>query len=322
MTKCSIVIRCYNEEQHIGQLLQGISEQSFADVEIIIVDSGSTDATLNITSYYPVKVVSIKPSEFTFGRSLNLGCQEATGEFIVIASAHVYPLYHDWLSKLLAPFSDPQVALTYGKQQGNETTKYSEHQVFAKWFPEQSNFNQTYPFCNNANAAIRRSLWEEIPYDDTITGLEDLEWGKQVQKMGYKISYVADASIVHVHDETYPRIYNRYRREAIALKRIFPEEQFSFGDFLRLFLGNIISDYFHAWHDGLIKKKAAEILLFRLMQFWGTYQGYRDRFNNKLREKFYYPNDLKRTQSDTKSKSDRTIDYASLMQEKKLEQNY
>ncbi len=256
-TKYSIVIRCYNEEEHIGKLLRGIFEQTISNVELIIVDSGSTDSTLEIASEYPVKIVSIKPSEFTFGRSLNLGCQEATGEYIVIVSAHVYPVYQDWLSNLIAPFSDPKVALTYGRQQGNETTKYSEQQVFAKWFPEHSNFNQTYPFCNNANAAIRRSVWEKIPYDETLTGLEDLQWAKQAQKLGYKIAYVAEAPIVHVHNETPPRIYNRYRREAIALKRIFPEEQFSFGDFLFLFISNVISDYFHAWHDSVIRKKAS-----------------------------------------------------------------
>lgn len=324
MKKCSIVIRCYNEDEHIGKLLRGISEQEFSNVEIIIVDSGSNDGTLAIASQYPVKIVSIKPSEFTFGRSLNLGCREATGEYIAIVSAHVYPVYQDWLSNLLAPFSDPQVGLTYGKQQGNETTKYSEHQVFAKWFPEQANPNQTYPFCNNANAAIRRSIWEDISYDETLTGLEDLEWAKQARKSGYKIAYVADAPVVHVHDETPSRTYNRYLREAIALKRIFPEEQFSFGDFLRLFIGNVISDSFHAWHDGVINKKASEIVMFRLMQFWGTYRGYRVRINNKLRAKFYYPNGLKRikSESDNKSKLYRPIDYASLMKEQQLEQNY
>lgn len=321
MSKCSIVIRCYNEGLHIGKLLKGISEQRFADYEIIIVDSGSTDDTLAIASQYPVKLVSIKPSEFTFGRSLNLGCKAATGEYIVIVSAHVYPLYHDWLGNLIAPFEDPKVALTYGRQQGNETTKYSEHQVFAKWFPQFSNFNQDYPFCNNANAAVRRSLWERIPYDETLTGLEDLEWGKQAQKLGHKLAYVADAPIVHVHDETPARICNRYRREAIALKRIFPEERFSFIDFVRLLTGNVVSDYYHAWHDGILHKKASEIIMFRLMQFWGTYRGYGDLENNQLREKFYYPNGLKRSRSNVHAKRAYAIDYASL-KEKQLEQNY
>ena len=62
-------------------------------------------------------------------------------EFIVIASAHIYPVYKDWLEQLLAPFAQSQVARVYGKQRGNETTKYSEHQVFAKWYPDHSNLD-------------------------------------------------------------------------------------------------------------------------------------------------------------------------------------
>ena len=73
MPVCSIVIRAYNEEKHIGRLLSGITHQTVADVQIILVDSGSTDSTVAIARTYPVEVVSIRPQEFTFGRSLNLG---------------------------------------------------------------------------------------------------------------------------------------------------------------------------------------------------------------------------------------------------------
>jgi len=186
--KCSIIIRCYNEEEHIGRLLTGIMEQTIKNVEIILVDSGSTDATLAISSRFPVKIVSIKPEDFSFGRSLNIGCQHATGEFIAIASAHVYPVYKDWLEKMLQPFVDNQIGLAYGKQRGNEITKYTEHQIFAKWFSEISDLNQTHPFCNNANAAIRRDLWSQIPYDESLTGLEDLDWSKKNSIFGLQNS--------------------------------------------------------------------------------------------------------------------------------------
>jgi len=85
-----VIIRCFNEEQHIGRLLSGILQQTVQDTEIIVVDSGSTDATLSIVVRYPVRTVSVRPEEFSFGRSLNAGCRAAEGEFIIIASAHVY----------------------------------------------------------------------------------------------------------------------------------------------------------------------------------------------------------------------------------------
>lgn len=212
----SIIIRCYNEEKYIGQLLNGIEVQTITDKEIIIVDSGSTDKTLDIVSNYPAKIISIAPEDFSFGKALNLGCQSAQGEYLVFASAHVYPVYQDWLEKLLKPFEDEKIALVYGKQRGNEITKYSEHQIFAKWFPDTSNFKQEQPFCNNANVAIRRFLWEKFPYNEHLTGLEDLDWAKHIIKEGYYLAYNAEAEIIHVHNEPPQRIYNRYRREAIA----------------------------------------------------------------------------------------------------------
>jgi len=294
---CSLVIRAYNEEKHIGRLLEGVMQQTLRDeCEIVLVDSGSTDATVAIASRYPVKIVHISPQEFTFGRSLNLGIENARGKFIVIASAHVYPVYPDWLEKLLEPFADEEVALTYGKQRGNHLTKFSEHQIFARWFPDESVPRQTHPFCNNANAAIRRELWERHRYDETLTGLEDLEWARWALSEGYVLSYVAEAEIIHVHEETPRKVFNRYRREAMAFKRIFPEARFGLWDFVRLFTGNVVSDFYHAAREGVLARHWWSILWFRFMQFWGTYRGYRmaqSPLDERLRQTFYYPRGFK-----------------------------
>ncbi len=314
--RCSVVIRCYNEEQHIGRLLSGLMQQTLKDsLEIIVVDSGSTDATVAIATRYPIKLLTIRPEEFSFGRSLNLGCQQATGEVITIASAHVYPVYTDWLEQLLRPFETPDVALVYGKQRGNELTQYSEHQLFAAWFGEVSRPRQRHPFCNNANAAIRRELWEQLPYDEELTGLEDLDWARRVMGQGYHIVYSADAEIIHVHEETPERIYNRYRREAIALKKIFPGETFTLWDFLWLAASNTLSDYFHAIHDGVVASNLADIATFRLMQFWGTYRGFTHRtpLTGQLKQAFYYPRGLRRLNKSKPQAPERaTVDYAQI----------
>lgn len=289
--QCSIVIRAYNEERHIGRLLEGISRQTVRDVDVILVDSGSTDGTVEIAASFGAKVLHITPDEFTFGRSLNLGIEEASSPLIVIASAHVYPVYPDWLERLIEPFSDPRVALTYGRQRGGGTTKFSEHQIFAQWYSQYSDPRQAHPFCNNANAAIRRSVWEQHIYDETLTGLEDLAWANWALHAGYAISYVAEAEIVHVHHETPRGVYNRYRREAMAFKRIFPAERFRLWDFIRLVVGNIINDLWHAAQSHEFAPSFLSIFWFRWMQFWGTYQGYRQSgpLTWQLRQTFYYP---------------------------------
>lgn len=294
--KCSIVIRAYNEEKLIGRLLEGIKQQTVKDVEIILVDSGSIDTTVSIAESFGAKVVHIPPAEFTFGRSLNIGIKSASREFIVIASAHVYPVYPDWLETLLRSFQDSQVALTYGKQRGYAGSKYSEHQIFHQWYPDASTLDQATAFCNNANAAIRKSLWEKHPYDETLTGLEDLEWAKWAKGQGYKIAYVAEAEIAHIHNETPHGIYNRYRREAMALRRIYPEAHFNFYDFVRLTITNILSDLWHATRERVLLKSLASIFWFRFSQFHGTYIGHRETslVTPQLRETFYYARERKR----------------------------
>jgi len=293
--KCSIIIRAYNEEKHIGRLLQGIRQQTIKDVEIILVDSGSTDETVSVAASFGARIVRIPSAEFTFGRSLNLGIQAATQEWIVIASAHIYPVYPDWLESLLHPFEDENVALTYGKQRGPETAQFSEQQIYHQWYPNVSKPRQATAFCNNANAAIRKSLWQQNPYDETLTGLEDLAWGKWAKEQGYDIAYVAEAEIIHVHNETPEGVFNRYRREAMAFKRIYPEAHFSYYDFVRLTTMNILSDLWHAARERVLWKNISSILQFRFVQFHGTRLGYRESglLTPQLRETFYYARERK-----------------------------
>ncbi|MEP5518326.1 MAG: glycosyltransferase family 2 protein, partial [Bauldia litoralis] len=240
--KISIVVRAYNEERFIGRLFAGLALQSRRDFEVVLVDSGSTDDTVAIARSFGARIVQIPKAEFSFGRSLNIGCATARGEILVFASAHVYPARIDWLERMVEPFDDTSVGLVYGKQRGNEITKFSEHQIFAKWFPNEPAHRQSSYFCNNANCAIRHSLWQTRPYDETLTGLEDIAWSKELKRSGIQISYASEAEVIHVHDEPWGRVRNRYRREAMALRSIEPGLRFSLIDFATLTVRTMIAD--------------------------------------------------------------------------------
>ncbi len=306
-------MRCYNEEKHIGRLLSGLLAQTLPPDEILVVDSGSTDATLSIASRFPVKIIHVRKEEFSFGRALNIGCQNAGNDFLVIVSAHVYPVYTSWADEILKPFDDPKVALVYGKQRGNETTKFSERQVFKKWFPDTVLASQRHPFCNNANAAIRRELWEKHPYDEQLTGLEDLSWAKTITEENYEIYYEPKAVVIHVHDETYRQIYNRYYREALALKKIYPQEKFGRREFVRLFCSNVYADMVYAWAKKVFLQSFTEIVMFRWMQFTGTHRGFSDSYikGSNLKDRFYYPPQEK-TLVDKERPEEEKIDYSKM----------
>lgn len=314
MPTVSVVIRSYNEEKHIGKLLKGIRSQTLENVEVILVDSGSTDRTVAIAERGGARIVHIAKEEFSFGRALNRGCEAATGNILVFASAHVYPLRRDWLESLVAPFADPQVALSYGRQVGNELTQFSEHQVFEAWFPATSVARQPNIFCNNANCAIRRSGWQERRYDEVLTGLEDLAWAKHARQQGGEITYVAEAAIVHVHEETWDRIRNRYRREAMALRQIEPSIRFGFRDFVALTTSNITSDLRAAARQRRLRHEWTSIVLFRFNQFYGTWRGHvaPGAVDGALRERFYYPATAEHSSTNIAGPPDGHIEYNSL----------
>ena len=287
----AIVIRAFNEEGHIGRLLTGIRHQTMQPDEVILVDSGSTDATVSIAKAFDAEVVSIAPEDFSFGRALNLGIAATEADLVVLASAHVYPIFDDWLERLLQPFKSEAVGLSFGRQTGPPGGRFSERRLLEQWFPHESRRDRQHPFCNNANAAIRRGLWCEQPYDERLTGLEDLAWAKGVIARGMSLAYVADAPVIHVHDESFAQIVNRYRREAIAHKEIYPEQSLRTATALRLCLANIAKDMTAAARERGLRHHLVDIVAFRTAQFYGTLRGFSQSgpVTESLRRRFYYP---------------------------------
>ncbi len=113
----SIVIRTKNEAGFIEETLEKVREQEFrGKYEIIMVDSGSTDSTLDIIKKYDVKLLLIPEEGFTYGRSLNIGTSNANGTFIVNLSAHALPTDTKWLTNLITGFENHNVAGVYGRQ--------------------------------------------------------------------------------------------------------------------------------------------------------------------------------------------------------------
>jgi len=300
----SIVFRSLNEEKWFGQALAACKRQRAADVdvEIVVVDSGSTDATLKVAEEFGCRIVHITKSDFTFGRSLNYGCEAATGDYLVFISAHCIPTHDQWLESLIAPLREGAVDYVYGRQIGHEVTRFSERQLFAQFYPKYDKLPQKDFFINNANAAIRRDIWALYKFDEAVTGLEDMVLGRALVKAGRKVGYVAEASVTHIHEETFRQTRRRYYREALTLREIMPEVYFHFGDFLRYLSAGLLHDFSEALSQRCFWKTAPEVFMFRLMQYWGAYRGHNEHrvLSRAQKESYYYPRPDKagvRTQS-------------------------
>ena len=274
MPEVSIVIRTLNEERHLPALLDGIEKQTLKDAEVVVVDSGSKDRTRAIAAERADQVVDIASSEFTFGRSLNLGMAASSGAYAVVVSAHTRPAHDSWLENLVSPLRRrPEFAMVYGRQIGWEKSKFGEALDFDRFFgPEPRELDEHF-FANNANSALRRELWATRPFDEALPGLEDIEWARYWRKQGKRIGYAHDAPIHHIHDESWPQVRRRYYREGQAARwigwlkrRDLPREVW--GEFRWL-----CGDLREASRRGVLGDRLGEILRFRFNKVAGTVQG-------------------------------------------------
>lgn len=275
MPETSIIIRAFNEAEYIGDVLEAVDTQEYQDFEIILVDSGSTDGTLEIAEEYVDTIEFVSPQNFTFGYSCNVGCEAASGDYCSFLSAHAIPTDDQWLGNMIKNLSEDDVAMTYSNQVGAETTKHSERRLFNELFPEKRR-RQTPPdyWANNASSAIKKNLWEEHQFNEYLTGHEDIEWAKHFMDQGYVVVYEPEACIYHIHDETWDQVFNRFEREAIADVEIgIKDRSDRWAEYLKLpkdIAGDMAA---MVKNGGLSKKKVAETVQFRYNQHMGTVSG-------------------------------------------------
>jgi rhamnosyltransferase len=203
----SIVIRTKNEGAFIGKTLAQIREQDFGgSYEIIIVDSGSTDSTLDQVRAHAAKVLHIPQADFSYGRSLNLGAGAAGGEFVVNLSAHALPVNNQWLGNLLRGFEAENVAAVYGRQISDPRINPFEALQNERFFggrpalfkKDSAGAFQGIQF-TNSNCCIRRAIWQMSNFDEDVRYAEDYLWQREVLDAGYSIAYSPSAAVYHAH---------------------------------------------------------------------------------------------------------------------------
>jgi len=289
----SVIIRTLNEERYLPELLSSINTQNQKDfdVEVILVDSGSEDGTLSIAKSHGCRITYISKDQFSFGSSLNLGCEFALGEILVFVSGHCVPVDQTWLEKLIGPLRQGTCDYTYGRQVGRDTTKFSENQLFEKYFPCESRVPQVGFFCNNANAAIKTEVWRAFSFDEYLTGCEDMELAKRISLHGGRIGYVSDSTVFHIHDESWAQVSRRYEREAVALSKIMPSVFLTKWDAIKFFWIAIVKDLKVAVTRGVLRREFFSIICFRWCQYWGGFKGSKlnKELSHELKIKYFYP---------------------------------
>ncbi|MHB8656968.1 MAG: glycosyltransferase family 2 protein [Solirubrobacteraceae bacterium] len=221
--RISVIIRARDEAASIGRCLALLGAQELGDTgirpEVIVVDSGSRDATAVLAARAGARVIAMPAREFTFGGALNLGAAEARGALLVSLSAHAFPRDQRWLARLVGAFEDPRVACASGERWRPDGAPLSQPAKLDSAEFEAAGGAWGY---SNAAGGFRAELWRRRAFREDLPGCEDLEWCGHWLAQGY--SCVLDPALLVEHDHTHdplPSIYLRARREAegIALLR-------------------------------------------------------------------------------------------------------
>jgi len=216
----SIIVRARNEEALIGQTLDRLQSQTFQDYEIIVVDSGSTDRTIEIARGFPsVRLIEIRPEEFTFGRALNIGCRYSRGDFLVFLSAHALPGTERWLALLLSHFADERVVGVWGAQKRRPADKRTPRVLRQDLAMYLGNLHFGF---NNSNGAMRKAIWEKYPLNEELPGSEDKEWAHRVLSDGHLLVHDSEAFVYHRHDDSIRQAWWRSHREHLGYALFLP----------------------------------------------------------------------------------------------------
>lgn len=227
----SVVIPVKNGGDDLRRCLDAIARQRVADeVEVVIVDSGSTDGSLEVARASGATVHAIAPHEFNHGATRNLGVSLSRGDKLVFTSQDAHAEDDDWLATLTAPLDDPRTAGAYGRQIAHEHAKPPERFFLDFLYGPRARVQQASgkhelsmdtTLFSNANSAIRRDVFADFGFVDDIIMSEDQEWSQRVLLAGYRLVYVPQAAVRHSHPYTIKAAFRRFFDSGASAERAY-----------------------------------------------------------------------------------------------------
>jgi rhamnosyltransferase len=259
----TVVVRAKDKEETIESALRGLREQT-VEPEIILVDSGSTDKTIEIARPYCDQVITIPAEAFTYGRALNLGAAHAKGEVVFALSAHCVPPSAEWIEVSLNAYTDDNVAGTWGPPNWPDGSPLSGP---AKFSLTDIGSDATWGFSNHASS-WRKQVWEQFPFDEQLIACEDKEWMQRVLSAGF--SLYADPRLVvaasHRRDAGLRSLYRRVHRERVVLSGMY--------GYPRLTLPGLVRKWWSDFPDGSSRPDWQRRLSpWRAVELTGEYTG-------------------------------------------------
>lgn len=224
MAEASILLLTKNAGPLLEQALAQIYRQrAVGEFEVLAIDSGSTDGTLETLDRFRVRVRRIPPQEFNFGKTRELGYELARGRYVATLSQDCVPASEDWLEKLIAPFADPAIAAVAGPPvlpppparvfYWERIDRFYSTRDAKRWI-DRYHFG-----FSNINSAVRKAVWEQNRLGP-IEMCEDRLLQKRWTARGLKIAFAADAGVFHAHAYDVGSLARRCENEGMGIRLV------------------------------------------------------------------------------------------------------
>jgi rhamnosyltransferase len=216
----TLIIPTYNAAPYLPNLLAQLEKQTLQYYELLIIDSSSTDNTVEILSAYTENIYIIPQYEFDHGGTRTKAAKLAQGEILIFLTQDALLADEYGLERLIAPFNDPTVGATYGRQLPYaNATLFAQHLRYFN-YPETSyvrsiedvnRFGYKTAFLSDSFAAYRKSLLHEVDYfGEHLIACEDVFAGSNLLLHHAKIAYVSEAEVYHSHNYSAVEEFKRY----------------------------------------------------------------------------------------------------------------
>lgn len=269
MPEISIIILTKNAGEKFRDILKQIFCQKIEkELEVIVIDSGSTDKTIEIARHFSaIKILEIKPEDFDHARTRNLGAGLTQGKYLVFLTQDALPFNEYWLKELIKPLeTDEKIAGVFSRQ-----IAYPKANLFEKYF-----LNFRYPaqevtkngrifskplsveevFFSNVSSAIRKEIWQNFQFPENLIMSEDQGWAKNVLRAGYRLFYNPQSIVYHSHCYNLIQNFQRFFSSGASLTQLkLHHFNRHFNEFFKYFSGQI---------NFIIKKRGLFFFLFNL----------------------------------------------------------
>ena len=294
--RVSVILATKNAGPLFSEVLEKLAAQEYdGEIEIIVIDSGSSDDTAATAARHGAIVRSIPAEEFDHGLTRNRAIEMASGEIVVLMSQDALPGDQYLIRNLVKAFADARVAGAYARQvprqDADVLTKRNLNGWLTgrpakevRWIRDWAAYDslspmQRYTFCNfdDVCSAIRKGVWQSVPFQATEFG-EDIEWAERALEAGWKIAYWPDAYVIHSHVRSFEGEYDRTRLTHKRLRAQFglqlvPTWRHVISSTILSMLGDWSYALWHEGQTGALLKLLVRIPFLSFASVYGQYSG-------------------------------------------------